>query len=110
MSVQLDGLQLQMQLVTEKSGYNCISTTTLQHTAARLEHVLQGLIARVDGLADAGVGAGRAAVQPLCGLPATVKLDKPKPYSRQMEDPAVLDAFVYARKLYFQLAHIALDT
>ena len=55
----------------------------------------------MDGLAAAGVGAGRAAAQQPGGLPAAVKLEKPKPYSGQMEDPAVLDAFIYAFELYF---------
>ena len=110
MRVQLDCLQLQMQLVAEKSGDNHIFTTTLQHIAARLEHGLQGMTARVDGLVDASVGAGRAAAQQPGGLPAAIKLGKPKPYSGQMEDPAVLDAFIYACKLYFQLAHVTLDT
>ena len=39
-----------------------------------------------------------------------MKLEKPKPYSEQMEDPAVLDAFIYVCKLCFQFAHITLDT
>ena len=75
-----------------------------------LEHGLQGLTARVDGLAAAGIGAGHAAAQPPGGLPAAMKLEKPKPYTGQMEDPAVLDAFIYVCKLYFQLAHVTLDT
>ena len=78
--------------------------------ATRLEHGLQGLTAHVDGLVDAGIGFGRAAAQPSDGLPAAVKLEKPKPYSGQMEDPVVLDAFVYVCELYFQLAHVMLDT
>ena len=69
--------------------------------AQRLEQGLQGLTARVDGLAAADIGAGRAAAQQPGGLPAAVKLEKPKPYSGQMEDPAVLDAFIYACKLCF---------
>ena len=99
-----------MQLVAEKIGNNHVYTTTLEHMAPRLEHGLQGLTARVDGFADAGIGAGRAATQPSGKLPAAVKLEKPKPYSGQMEDPAVLDSFIYACKLYFQLAHVTLDT
>ena len=39
-----------------------------------------------------------------------MKLEKPKLYSGQMEDPVVLDAIIYACKLYFQLAHVILDT
>ena len=62
----------------------------------------------MDGLA--GIGAGRATAQQPGGLLAAVKLEKPKPYSGQMEDPAVLDAFIYACKLYFQLADVTLDT
>ena len=68
------------------------------------------MTARVDGLAAAGIGAGHAAAQQPGELPAAMKLEKPKPYSRQMEDPAVLDAFIYACGLYFQLAHVILDT
>ena len=64
----------------------------------------------MDGLAAAGIGAGRATAQQPGRLPAAVKLEKPKPYKGQMEDPAVLDAFIYACKLYFQLAHMNLDT
>ena len=45
-------------LVAEKSGDNHVSTTTLEHMAQRLEHGLQGLTARIDGLADAVIGAG----------------------------------------------------
>ena len=110
MRPQMDGLQLQVQLVAKKSGDNHVSTATLEHMAQRLEQGLQGLTARVDGLAAAGIGAGRAAAPPPGGLPAAVKLEKPKPYSRQMEDPAVLDAFIYACELYFQLGHVTLDT
>ena len=40
MRAQMDGLQLQVQLVAEKSGDNHISTTTLEHMAQHLE---QGL-------------------------------------------------------------------
>ena len=40
MQAQLDGLQLQVQLVAEKSGDNHVSTTTLEHMAQHLE---QGL-------------------------------------------------------------------
>ena len=40
MRAQMDGLQLQVQLVAEKSGDNRISTTTLEHMAQHLE---QGL-------------------------------------------------------------------
>ena len=109
MRVQMDGLQLQMQLVAQKSGDNHVSTTTLQHTAACMEHGLQGLTARMDGLVDAAIGSGHAAAQPPGGLPAAVKLEKPKPHSGQMEDPAVLDGFIYVYELYFQLAHIMLD-
>ena len=68
------------------------------------------MTARVDGLAAAGIGAGHAAAQQPGGLPAAVKLEKPKPHSGQMEDPAVLYAFIYACELYFQLAHVTLDT
>ena len=64
----------------------------------------------MDGLVNTGVGAGRAAAQPPGGLPTAVKLEKPKPYSGQMEHPAVLDAFFCAYHLCFQLAHITLDT
>ena len=64
----------------------------------------------MDGLAAAGVGAGRAAAQHPGGLPAAVKLEKPKLYSGQMEDPAVLYAFIYACELYFQIAHVTLDS
>ena len=99
-----------MQLVVEKRGDNHVSTTTLQYTDAQLEYGLQGLTARVDGLVDACVGAGRAAAQPPGGLPTAVKLEKPKPYSGQMEHPAVLDAFVYMHKLYFLLTHVTLNT
>ena len=98
---QMDGLQLQVQLVAEKSGDNHVSTTTLEHMAQRLEQGLQDLTAHVDGLAAAGIGAGCAAAQQPGGLPAAVKLEKPKPYSGQMEDPAVLDAIIYACELYF---------
>ena len=110
MRAPLDGLQLQMQLVAERSGNNHIATTKLQHTAAQLDYTLQGLTARLDELADAGVGSGHAATQPHGGLPTAVKLEKPKPGSGQMEVSAVLDAFVYACKLYFQLKHVNLDT
>ena len=68
------------------------------------------MTACIDGLVDAGVGAGHAAAQPTGGLPAAVKLEKPKLYSGQIEVPAVLDAFIYACELYFQLAHVTLDT
>ena len=78
MRAQMDGLQPQVQLVAEKSGDN-----------------------HVDGLAAAGIGAGRLAAQQPGGLPAAAKLEKPKPYSGQVKDPAVLDAFIYACKLYF---------
>ena len=74
-----------------------------------LEHGLQGLAARVDGLAGVGFGAGCAAAQQPGGLPAAMKLENPKLYSGQMEDSAVLDAFIYVCKLYFQLAHVTLD-
>ena len=77
--------------------------------AQHLEHGLQGLIARVEGLAAAGIGAGRAAAQPPGGLLTAVKLEKPKPYRGQMEDPTVLDAFIYVCKLYFQLTHVTLN-
>ena len=40
MQVQMDGLQLQVQLVAEKSGDSHVSTTTLEHMVQRLE---QGL-------------------------------------------------------------------
>ena len=40
MRVQMDGLQLQVQLVAENSGNNHVSTTTLEHMAQHLE---QGL-------------------------------------------------------------------
>ena len=59
---------------------------------------------------DVGFGAGRAAAQPPGWFLAVVKLEKPKPYSGQIEDPAVLDAFVYMHELYFQLEHVTLDT
>ena len=39
----------------------------------------------MDGLVAAGIGAGRAAAQQPGGLPAAVKLEKPKLYSRQIE-------------------------
>ena len=110
MRAQMDGLQLQVHLAAEKSGDNHISTTTLEHMAQHLEQGLQGLTARVDGLVAAGIGAGHAVAQQPGGLPAAVKLEKPKPYSRQMEDSAVLDAFIYACELYFQLTHVTLDT
>ena len=110
MRAQMDGLQLQVQLVAEKSGNNHVSTATLEHTAQCLKQGLQGLTVRVDGLTAAGIGAGRAAAQQPGRLPAALKLEKPKPYSGQMKDPAVLDAFIYACKLYFQLAHVTLDT
>ena len=71
---------------------------------------MQGLTAPVDGLVDAGVGAGLAAAQLPGGLPTVVKLEKHKPYSGQIEDPAVVDAIIYACKLYFQLTHVTLDT
>ena len=63
----------------------------------------------MDGLAAAGVGAGRAAAQQPGGLLAAIKLEKPKPYSGQMEDPAVLDALIYACELYFQLKRVTLE-
>ena len=34
---QMDGLQVQVQLVAKKSGDNYVSTTTLEHMAQRLE-------------------------------------------------------------------------
>ena len=68
------------------------------------------MTAHVDALAAAGIGAGLAAAQQPGELPAAVKLEKPKPYSGQMADPAVLDAFIYACELYFQLGHVTLDT
>ena len=101
MRAQMDGLQLQVQLVAEKSGDNHVSTTTLEHMSQRLEQGLQGLTARVDGLAAAGIGAWRAAAHQPGGILAAMKLEKPKLYSRQMKNPAVLDAFIYACKLYF---------
>ena len=110
MRAQLDRLHLQMQLVAEKSGDNYIANTTLQYTAAQLEHVLQGLTARVDGITNAGVVAGHAAAPLHGGLLTVMKLKMPKLYSGQMEDPAALGAFTYVRKLYFQLTHITLNT
>ena len=77
----MDGLQLQVQLVTEKSGDNHVSTTTLEHMAQHLEQGPQSLIACVDGIAAAGIGAGCAATQLPGGLPAAIKLEKPKPCS-----------------------------
>ena len=76
--------------------------------AQYLEHGLQGLAARVDGFAGVAIGAGRAAAQQPGGLPVAMKLENPKPYSGQMEDSAVLDAFIYACKLYFQFARVTL--
>ena len=67
------------------------------------------MTAHADGLTAADIG-GRAAAQQSGRLPAAMKLEKPKPQSGQMEDPAVLDAFIYACELYFQLAHVTLDT
>ena len=61
MRAQMDGLQLQVQLVAEKSGNNHVSTATLEHMAQCLEQGLKGLTARVDGLAAAGIGAGHVA-------------------------------------------------
>ena len=46
MRAQMDGLQLQVQLVAKKSGDNHVSSTTLEHMAQRLEQGLQGLTAR----------------------------------------------------------------
>ena len=40
MRAQMDGLQLQVQLVAEKSGDNHVSTTTLEHM---VQHLEQGL-------------------------------------------------------------------
>ena len=59
---------------------------------------------------DVGFDAVRAAAQPPGWLLTVAKLEKPKPYSGKMEDPAVLDAFVYVYELYFQLEHVTLDT
>ena len=64
----------------------------------------------MDGLADAGVSAGRAAVQQSGRLFTAVKLKKLKLYTGQMEDPAVLDVFGFMCKLYFQLAYVTLNT
>ena len=39
-------------------------------------------------------------------LPTSVKLEKPKPYNGSIEDASILEAFLYACKLYFNLSNI----
>ena len=39
-------------------------------------------------------------------LPTSIKLEKPKPYNRNIEDASVLEAFLYACELYFNLSNI----
>ena len=36
-------------------------------------------------------------------LPTSIKLEKPKPYNGSVEDASILEAFLYACELYFQL-------
>ena len=65
------------------------------------------MAARVDGLAAAGSAAAPShGATVVGGLPAGVKLDKPKPYAGATDDPAVLDSFTYACELYFKLARV----
>ena len=39
-------------------------------------------------------------------LPTSVKLEKPKLYNRSVEDASILEAFLYAYELYFNLSNI----
>ena len=39
-------------------------------------------------------------------LPTNVKLEKAKPYNRSIEDASILEAFLCACKLYFNLSNI----
>ena len=104
----MDGFQLQIQLVAEKSTDNHVATTMLQHITAHLD-----LTTRYDylcdGLTDARVGAGHAATQLKSKLLTAVNLENPKLYIGQMENQAVLDALFNMCK-YSQLAYIVLDT
>ena len=38
-------------------------------------------------------------------LPTSIRLEKPKPYNRNIEDALVLEAFLYACELYFSLSN-----
>ena len=60
----------------------------------------------MDGLAHAGMNCGGAAgagSRPAAAdeLPRSVRLEKPKPFHGNTEDPAVLDSFIYGCELYF---------
>ena len=39
-------------------------------------------------------------------LPTSIKLEKPKPYNGSVEDASILEAFLYACELYFNLSNI----
>ena len=49
-----------------------------------------------------GAGAGGSGGQG--GLPSGVRLEKPRPFLGNSEDPATLEAFLYSCELYFSLA------
>ena len=38
-------------------------------------------------------------------LPISIKLEKPKPYNGSVEDASILEAFLYACELYFNLSN-----
>ena len=61
MRAQLDGLQVQLQMLAETANDHQVASTALQHTASQLEHGLQGRSSRMDGLAAASSGVGGAA-------------------------------------------------
>ena len=82
---------------------------TLQQATTFLERGLEGVSARVDGLVAGGVGGGAATgSRPASGdeLPRSVRLEKPKPFDGNTSDPAVLDSFLYACELYFELTRV----
>ena len=81
----------------------------MQHEVGHLDRGFQNLVTRVDGLAASGLASGvsgRGTSTVGGGLPAAVKLEKPKPYSGNTDDPAVLNAFLYACELYFELTRV----
>ena len=39
-------------------------------------------------------------------MPTGIKFDKLKPFTTSTKDPSVLDSFIYAYKLYFQLTNL----
>ena len=102
-------MQLQLQLVAEKNTESAAMAATLQQKTTVLERGLEGVSARVDGLSLAGVGGCAAAGSHAAArdeLPRSVRLEKPKPFNGNTEDPAVLDSFLYACELYFELTRV----